>query len=114
MQSFPFQQPVDAKTKRNAQLTLILTSVLFGLLIIPGLSAMTISPMVFEAPNVQQNPKLLAFTITLVSYPILALLSIIASWILYALKYYRIAMAVSLLPLLSIFAAFICFLLLEV
>ena len=114
MQPFPVQQPAEAKTKRNARLVLILTSVLFGLLIIPGLGAMTISPMVFDAPDAQQNPKLIAFTVALVSYPILAFLSIIGSWVLYALKHYRIAIMVSLLPLLSIFAAFICFLLLEI
>jgi hypothetical protein len=113
MQPFPVQQPADAKTRRNALLTLILTSVLFGLLMVPGLGAVTISPIVFDAPDAQQNPKLVAFTIALVSYPILAFISIAGSWILYALKHYRIAMAISLLPLLSIFAAFICFLLLE-
>ena len=70
--------------------------------------------MVFDAPDAQQNPKLVAFTVALVSYPILAFLSIIGSWVLYALKHYRIAIMVSLLPLLSIFAAFTCFLLLEI
>jgi hypothetical protein len=113
MQSFPVQQPADAKTRRSARLTLILTSVLFGLLMIPGVGAMMISPMVFNAPESERNPTLVAFTVALVSYPILAFLSIIGSWVLYALKHYRIAMAVSLLPLLSMFAAFICFLLLE-
>lgn len=92
---------------------LLLTSVLFGLLMIPGVGAVMISPMVFESPDANRNPTLVAFTVALVSYPVLALLSIAGSWISFALKRYRAAMAVSLLPMLSILAAFICFLLLE-
>jgi hypothetical protein len=113
MQSFPAQQPVDAKLRRSARLTLLLTSVLFGLLMIPGVGAVMISPMVFESPASNENPTLVAFTVALVSYPVLALLSIPGSWVAYARKHYRAAMLISLLPLLSILAAFICFLLLE-
>jgi hypothetical protein len=113
MQPFPVQQPVDAKRRRNARLLLLLTSVLFGLLMIPGVGAVMISPVVFESPASKENPTLVAFTVALVSYPVLALLSILGSWIAYALKHYRTAMVISLLPMLSILAAFICFLLLE-
>jgi hypothetical protein len=95
-------------------MVLILTSVLFGLLLIPGIGAVMISPMVFDAPEANRNPKLIAFTVALVSYPILAICSILASWIVYALKKYRAAIWISLLPLLSLFAGLVCFILLEI
>lgn len=114
MQQFPIPQPVEAKARRNALLTLILTSVIFGMLLIPGLGAMRVLPVVFDAPESAKNPRLIAFAIALLSYPVLALVSIIGSWTLYAWKRYGAATGVSLLPLLSILAAFICFLLLEI
>ena len=113
MQPFPIRQRFDAKAKRRARLTLILTSVLFGLLLVPGFGAMRVFPMVFDAPDSHTNPKLIAFAVAVLSFPILATLSIIGSWILYAMKFYRVALWVSLLPLLAILAAFFCFLLLE-
>jgi hypothetical protein len=114
MQPFSAQQPLDAKAKSKARLTLILTSLIFGLLLVPGFGAMMISPMVFDAPDSQKNPRIIAFAVALVSYPILASLSIIGSWVLYALKFYRIAIWISLLPLLSLLAILLCFLLLEI
>src|SRR5437762_2691488 len=114
MQEFHSAKPFDAKAKRNALLVLILTSILFGLLLIPGIGAVMISPVVFEAPDADKNPKLIAFTMALASYPFVATLSILASWIFYALKKYRAAISISLLPLLSLFAGLICFILLEI
>jgi hypothetical protein len=113
MEPLPAQQPVDAKLRRNARLTLLVTSVLFGLLMIPGIGAVMISPMVFESAASKEDPVLVAFTVALVSYPVLALLSILGSWIAYALKRYRTAIAISLPPFLPILAALVCFLLLE-
>ncbi len=113
MQQLPTQQQSDAKVKRKARLLLILTSVIFGLLLVPGFGAMMISPMVLDAPDSEKNPKLIVFTVALVSYPIFAILSIIGSWILYAMKFYKAALPISLLPLLPLLVAFVCFLLLE-
>src|ERR1041384_2119875 len=105
--------PSDPRRKRNARLALILTSVIFGLLLIPGIGAVMISPMVFDAPDAGKNPRLVAFTASLVAYPFLTAASILASWVLYALKRYRAAVQVSLLPLLALLAALICFILVE-
>lgn len=113
MQPFPSQPPVDAKRRRNVRLLLLLTSILFGLLLVPGIGAIMISPMVFASPASQENPLLLAFTIALVSYPVLAVIAIPGSWVAYARRRYSAAMAIGLLPLLPLLAAFICFLLLE-
>ena len=109
MQEFHFSKLPDARVKRNALLFLILTSLLFGLLLIPGIGAMMISPMVFDAPDAGKNPKLFAFTLALASYPIVATISIIASWILYAVKKYRLALGISFLPALSLLAGLIFF-----
>jgi hypothetical protein len=114
MQEFQIPQPIDAKAKRNALLVVILTSVLFGLLLIPGIGAVMISPVVFDAPDANQNPKLVAFTFALASYPFVTVPAILASWILYALKKYRAATLVSLLPALSLVAGLVCFILLEI
>jgi hypothetical protein len=113
MQPFSAQQPPDAKVKSKARLTLILTNVIFGLLLVPGFGAMLISPLVFDAPDADKNPSLIAFTVALVSYPVLTLPAIIGSWILYAMKWYRAAIWVSYLPLLPLLVALLCFLLLE-
>jgi hypothetical protein len=113
MQPFSAQQPLDAKVKSKARLTLILTSGIFGLLLVPGFGAMMISPMVFDAADADKNPSLIAFTVALVSYPVLTILAIIGSWILYRMKSYRAAIWISLLPLFPLLVAFLCFLLLE-
>jgi hypothetical protein len=113
MQSFPSPPPVDGRGRRNARLILLLTSVTFGLLLIPGFGVIMISPMVLENPGAEANPTLVAFTYALLSYPALAILSILGSWAAYALKRYPAAIAVSLLPVLPLLAALVCFLLLE-
>jgi hypothetical protein len=114
MQRFPVSQPAGENARRKARLTLTLTSLIFGLLLIPGLDAMRISSLAFYTPHSETNPGLIAFAVALISYPVLAIVSIPGSWVLYVLKRYSAAILVSLLPLLSLLAAFLCFLLLEI
>jgi hypothetical protein len=106
--------PPVPKIKRTALFILILSSTIFGMLLVPGFGAMKISPLVFKAPAAETNPKLVAFVVALVSYPILTILAIPISWILYALKKYMAAIYISLSPLLPMLAALLLFMLLEI
>ncbi len=103
---------LDALKKRSL-MVLLLTTLIFGLLTIPGLGAIMVSPEAFNPSESPANPKLIAFVISLISFPIVAVISIVASWVLYFRKRYRTAIWTSLLPLLSLLSGLLTFMLVE-
>lgn len=113
MPDMPAPTQPDARLKKRSLIVLLITTLVFGLLIIPGIGAILVSPKAFDASESPANPKLIAFTISLVSFPVVALISIIASWILYFKTRYQTAMWASLLPLLSLLSSLLTFALVE-
>ncbi|MEW6130472.1 MAG: hypothetical protein AB1757_25785 [Acidobacteriota bacterium] len=107
-------QPIatDALKKRS-RVILIITTIIFGLLIIPGIGAIIASPLVFTPETSKTNPRLIAFMIALISFPVIATISILASWALYFKKRYRAAMWASLLPGLSILSSLVTYAVVE-
>jgi hypothetical protein len=57
------------------------------------------SPMAFDAGV---KPGLWAFVITLFAYPVVVLVTIIATWICFARHAYRLAMWLNLLPIIHV------------
>ena len=103
----------DARLKKKSLIVLLITTIVFGLLILPGIGAMIVSPKAFDTSESPANPKLIAFVISLISFPVVAIISITASWTLYFRKRYQTAIWTSLLPLLSLIAGLVTFVIVE-
>lgn len=106
-------EPTTRRAKRQALVVLALATTGFGLLLVPAYHAVVASALIFDAPEADRYTRLTAFGVALVSYPVITLLSIPASWALFALKKYRAALWASFLPLLPMLAILLTFLLLE-
>lgn len=94
---------------KGALITLIIATIFFSLAVIPAIYVAMMSVMLFDAPGSEKNPSVLAFFYSIVSFPVMCVVSNV-SWIFYALKLYKAAIIVSLSPLLSLLAMAICFL----
>lgn len=66
-------------------LAVIVTAV-WGVLVLPGLLGAALSAMFFDAPGSMQNPAAWLNASIVVSFPILCLLSIGASWIVWSVR----------------------------
>ena len=66
----------------------IIVTVIWGLLLLPGLLGALLSPMMFDAPGSMQNPAAYINALIIVSFPCLCIVSIIAIWVLW-LSYKR-------------------------
>lgn len=93
---------------KGALITLIIATIVFALAVIPGIYAAMMSVMLFDAPGSEKNLSVLAFFYSMVSFPVMCVLSN-AGWIFYAFKLFRTAIIISLSPLLSLLAIAICF-----
>ena len=93
---------------KGALITLISATIIFALAITPGVWVAMMSVMLFDAPGSTENPSVVAFFYSIVSFPVMCGLSPI-SWIFYAFKLYKTAIFVSLSPILSIIAIIIMF-----
>lgn len=72
---------------RNRRPTLpIVVSVVWGVLLIPGLVGAALSVMFFDAPGSIENPVAWANALIVVSFPCLCIVAIVGSWIVWAWK----------------------------
>jgi hypothetical protein len=90
--------PPPARRSRGVLIYLIIATVVFGLSLLPAAMAVIMSPMAFDAGESRQVWTLV---LLLWAYPVLVILSLLAAWILFAVRAHRTAIAVSLLPLLD-------------
>ena len=79
----------------------ILVTVIWGLLLIPGLLGALLSPMMFDAPGSINNPAAWANMLIIVSFPCLCILSIIASWIVWHRQQRRVTRASSVAQIIA-------------
>ncbi|PYJ11651.1 MAG: hypothetical protein DMF06_02015 [Verrucomicrobia bacterium] len=91
--------PATLLRKRIALCILIPATVLFLASLVPAGMTILFSPMAFDAGP---KPGLPAFIITLFAYPVVVLLTIIATWISFAGHAYRLAMWLNLLPIIHL------------
>lgn len=97
----------------KVKIRMIISNIFFGLLFIPSLFLAAISGMMFDAPG-SENIYTLLFFSSVLSFPLLIILSIPSTWIFYELKKYKISFFVSLLPFLSIFLFILSFFLIVI
>lgn len=107
-------QPPEAKERRRALVVLVAASLAYGALAIPGYHALQASALLFGAPEAERHMAGMLFGVALASYLPLTLASLAAAWLLYALRKYRAARRLCLLPLVALLAILLAFLLLEV
>jgi hypothetical protein len=89
-------------------LAVIVTAV-WGVLLLPGLLGAALSPMFFDAPGSMDNPAAWVNALIVVSFPVLCLLSIGGSWLVWSVRRRKptgtssyAAIAAAALPLLPI------------
>lgn len=66
-------------------LAVIVTAV-WGVLLLPGLLGAALSPMSFDAPGSMDNPAAWMNALIVVSFPLLCLLSIGGSWLVWSVR----------------------------
>jgi len=96
---------------RSRPIVPIVASVVWGVLFFGGLLMAMMSPMMFDAPGSESNPRVVAMFASVVSFPILCLVSILATWLTWrftrdspAAARRRWTLFVAALPLLSVVA----------
>jgi len=70
-----------ADTPRSGPIVPIVASVVWGLLFFAGLLAAMMSPMMFDDARALNNPRVVSMFAAVVSFPVLCLVSIVATWL---------------------------------
>lgn len=95
------EDEASRRLRRICLATLITTTALFALSLIPAGAMIVMSPMAFDSG---ETPAIWRAVLILWAYPFVVILAIAGSWILFALRRYKLAIWFSLLPLLDIVA----------
>ena len=74
---------MNATPANSGPLIPILTSAIWGVLLLPGLVGALLSPMMFDAPGSMENPAAWINALSIVSFPCLCIVSIATVWIVY-------------------------------
>lgn len=86
--------------KRKKELTInIITTSIFSVLLLGSLGPAIMSPMMFDAPGSLENNGIIILFISVFTFPLVCLVSIIATWVFFGFKKYRASRISSLLPL---------------
>lgn len=88
--------PVVDRRRRIALWVLIPATVMFVISLVPAGLMIMFSPMAFDSG---ETAALWTLVITLWIYPVVVLLTIIAAWISFAVRAYRVAMWLNALPI---------------
>jgi len=88
--------------RRRTKILLIITTSIFGALMLPDLAVALFTPFLFDSPSATEHTEVVLFAAVIISYPIVYLLSMILGWVFYSLQKYRFATILSLLPLINI------------
>src|SRR4051794_6072813 len=91
--------PATVLQKKIALCMLIPATVLFLASLFPAGMMILFSPMAFDAGP---QPGLWVLVITLLAYPVVVLMTIIATWISFARHAYRLAMWLNVLPIIHL------------
>lgn len=89
-----------------------ISTLIWGVLLLLSLPMVMMSPMMFDAPDSTENQGIWMAFYCLISFPVVALLSIIFSWLFYRKNNKNTALYLSLLPLLNIIFFFLSLILL--
>jgi hypothetical protein len=64
----------------------VVASVVWGVMLLPGLLGAALSPMMFDAPGSTSNPAAYVNVAIVLSFPLLCLVSIAGSWIVWQMR----------------------------
>lgn len=88
--------------EKSPHTLLMITSAVFGLGLVPAIGACVMTPFLFDAPGADKNWKVWFLFCSIVSTPVVIIISLIGAWLCYHWLYYRAATVLSLLPVLSV------------
>ncbi len=81
---------------------LIVTTIVFGLAGVVGIFPALTSFFLFDAPGSTENPGTIALFVSALSFPLVCVVSVAASWILYWMERFTAARWLALLPIVNI------------
>ena len=90
------------KKRNNTKIYLIVASIIFGILILPSLPMIIMSPMMFDSPGSENSIPTITLVISLVAYPFVTVFSIAVSWIAFVKRRHLFAIIAASLPILNI------------
>jgi hypothetical protein len=96
--------PATGRQKKIALFVLIAATLLFLASLVPAGMMILFSPMAFDSGP---KPGLWAFVVTLLAYPVVVLITVIATWISFAKRAYRLAMWLNVLPIIHLIVLFV-------
>jgi hypothetical protein len=103
-QGLDSQGAVPEMQGKTTKVVLIVTTVLWLLAGLLGSVLAMFSVMMFDAPGSENNPGTIALFFSTSTFPLVCLLSIASSWILYRRQRFTIACWLACLPLLNVIA----------
>ena len=92
----------NLKGKKSALVTLIITSAVFTILLIPSFWVTAMLTMMFDSPEAADSSFIWFLFLSFASFPVIIIFSYTA-WIFFFVKKYMAAKIISLLPLVSLF-----------
>lgn len=99
----------EESVKNTTSIILILSNVIYGISLLPAFVFILISPMLFDNPNSTKQLSTIILAASILSYPILVIVSIILGWTFYKAKGYIKARWIVLIPLIALAAIVIIF-----
>jgi hypothetical protein len=94
--------PRTEEKRRRTKILLIVTTSIFGVLMLPDLAVALFTPFLFDSPSATDHTGVVLFAAVIISYPVVYLLSMILGWVFYSLQKYLLATIAGLLPLINI------------
>lgn len=64
----------------------LVATIVWGVSFFPGLLGAALSPMFFDAPGSMNNPAAIANALIVVSFPVLCIISIAGSWLVWSVR----------------------------
>ena len=95
-------------SRRTALILLASLTLPFAIGLVPALLFASVAPLVFDKPGSADDPRAWATFLALCTSPLYFLVGIPGAWLCFALKRYRLALALMGLPLIGICVILLC------
>ena len=89
-------------SQKRTRTFLIIATVIFSLGGLLGVLPAITSVFLFDAPGSESNAATVVLFVNALTFPLACLVSVVASWVLYAVKRYTLACVLALLPLVNV------------
>jgi hypothetical protein len=93
------------RSQRSSRKCLIITTIAFSLVALVGLMPALTSFFLFDAPGSEKNPATILLFCSALTLPVVCLVCIALSWIVYARKHFTAACWISFVPTLNLICA---------